>query len=187
MDTRDIETLERLVGVLRIEQRKNATAHGLQMVHHDILDYLGRCNRYSDTMQSVCEFLGLTKGTVSQSLKLLEENGYIKKTPDVNDGRVQHLHLTDAGREYVWGCDTLTRELFENITVSHAYGRVFGTILNDVLWQLQMQRNRKGFMQCRTCRHNRLQAEGRFFCGLTSEELSAEDTQKICREHEFAG
>lgn len=185
MDRQDIETLERLVGVLRIEQRNHATGHGLQMVHHDIMDYLARCNRYSDTLQSICEFLGLTKGTVSQSVKLLEEKGYINKTSDLRDGRVQRLQLTEQGREYMWAGDVLSREIFEGVSVDSAYGRIFGTILNDILWQIQIKRNRKGFMQCRTCRHNRLHNDNKFFCGLTSEPLTAEDAQKICREHEY--
>ena len=185
MDSRDIETLERLVGLLRIEQRQHATVNQLQMVHHDILDYLSRCNRYSDTAQALCDFLGLTKGTISQSIKLLEGRGYLAKVADDKDGRVHHLQLTDAGREYVWGSDSLTREIFGGVTLNATYHKIFGTMLTDILWQVQMNRKRKGFMQCRTCRHNRLQSDNKYFCGLTGEDLSVDDTQKICREHEF--
>ena len=186
MEYTDLDALERLAGLLRIEQRHHATAAGLQSAHHDILEYLSRCNRYSDTMQTVAEYMGLTKGTVSQSIKLLEEKGYIKKNSDIRDGRVQHLQLTDRGREYVWGADSQTRRIFESINVNPAYARVFGTILNDILWQMQMRQGKKGFLQCRTCRHNRMQDDGTSLCGLTLEPLGAEDAQKICREHEFA-
>jgi len=182
----DIDVLERLVSLLRIEQRHHATTSGLQMVHHDILDYLARCNHYSDMAQAVTEYLGLTKGTVSQSIKLLESKGYIEKRTDAKDARVQHLRMTDTGREYIWASDSKVRELFDGVVLSNPYGKIFGTVLNDILWQMQMRRDRQGFMQCSTCSHNRLQADGRFFCGLTSEELTTEDTQKICREHEFA-
>lgn len=157
------------------------------MVHHDILDYLSRCNRYSDTLQAVTEYLGLTKGTVSQSVSLLVEKGFIEKNQDARDGRIQHLNLTPAGQEYIWQSDTDTRGLFEGISVSPAYIRVFGTILNDILWQMQTRQGMKGFGQCRSCRHNKTLEDGSFMCGLTLEALASEDTQKICREHEFAG
>lgn len=186
MDLNDLDSLERLAGLLRMDQRHLATTAGLQMVHHDILEYLSRCNRYSDTMQAVTEYLGLTKGTVSQSIKLLKEKGYIEKIADTKDGRVQHLHLTESGGEYIWGADSRTRAVFEGININPAYARVFGTILKDVLWQMQMRQNKKGFLQCHTCRHNRALEDGTFMCGLTLEALDAEDTQKICREHEFA-
>jgi len=187
MEYAQLNTLERLAGLLRNDQRRHATLSGLQMVHHDILDYLSRCNRYSDTLQAVTEYLGLTKGTVSQSVTLLTERGFIEKKADARDGRVQHLRLTQAGQEYIWQSDTDTRSLFEGISVSPAYARVFGTILNDILWQIQARRGMKGFGQCRSCRHNRPQEDGTFLCNLTQESLTPEDTQKICREHEFAG
>ena len=187
MDLSDLDSLERLAGLLRIEQRRHATEAGLQMVHHDILEYLARCNRYSDTVQAVTEYLGLTKGTVSQSIKLLEQKGYVTRSADLRDGRVHHLCLTDSGRELMWEADSQTRTVFEDINVNPAYARIFSTILKDVLWQMQMRQGKKGFLQCGSCRHNRAQEGGAFLCGLTLEALSVEDTQKICREHEFAG
>lgn len=186
MDLNDLDSLERLSGLLRMEQRQLATAAGLQMVHHDILEYLSRCNRYSDTMQAVTEYLGLTKGTVSQSIKLLEEKGYIEKIADSKDKRVHHLHLTESGAEYIWGADSRTRAVFEGININPAYARVFGTILKDVLWQMQMRQDKKGFLQCHTCRHNRRLEDGSSLCGLTLESLDDAEIQKICREHEFA-
>ncbi|MFN2812475.1 MarR family winged helix-turn-helix transcriptional regulator, partial [Escherichia coli] len=65
------------------------------------LHYLARCNRYSDTPLGVTEYLGLTKGTVSQSLKVLEGRGLISKLPDARDRRSVHLRLTDAGRALI--------------------------------------------------------------------------------------
>ncbi len=66
-----------------------------------VFHYLARCNRYSDTPLGVTEYLGLTKGTVSQSLKVLEGRGLISKLPDARDRRSVHLRLTDAGRALI--------------------------------------------------------------------------------------
>ncbi len=65
--------------------RKFATEEGLQLVHVEILQYLSVCNRYSDTTQTISEYLGQTKGSISQSLSNLEENGYIKRTHEKLD------------------------------------------------------------------------------------------------------
>ena len=64
--------IERLANVLRQEVRAEGQSLGLQPVQQEALYYLSICNRYSDTTLAVTEYLGLTKGTVSQSLKVLE-------------------------------------------------------------------------------------------------------------------
>ena len=70
----------------------------LQPVHMQVLDYLQRANRFSDTPLAVGEYLGLTKGNISQRLNVLENLDLIRKTADEYDGRVVHLRVTSAGK-----------------------------------------------------------------------------------------
>ena len=89
-DSQDL--LERLNNLLRMEMRAFGLSYGLLPVQIEALTYLTRCNRYSDTPQAVTEYLGLTKGTVSQSLKVLEQKGFFgkfrtKKIIDYPSGR----------------------------------------------------------------------------------------------------
>lgn len=67
--------LERLTSLMRAWSREQPLVAELQPVQLSALHYLARCNRYSDTPLGVTEYLGLTKGTVSQSLKVLEGGG----------------------------------------------------------------------------------------------------------------
>ena len=82
------ELLACLSRVLQGEQRQQAVAAGLPAVQWTILHYLRQANRYSNTPQALGEYLGLTKGTVSQSLKRLEARGWVKRVADARDGRV---------------------------------------------------------------------------------------------------
>ena len=66
-----------------------------------VLHYLSVCNRYSDTPMAVTEYLGQTKGTVSQTLKVLEKKALLFKEPDKDDKRVMHLKLTEQGQAAV--------------------------------------------------------------------------------------
>ena len=95
--------LERIGNLLRSEEKARGAAVGLQSVHLRILGYLSRCNRYSNTPAGVTEYLGTTKGTVSQSINILEQRGFIEKRADENDGRVVRLLLTTEGRSFVEG------------------------------------------------------------------------------------
>jgi DNA-binding MarR family transcriptional regulator len=64
-------SIERMVALIRSEERKKCTEFGLQPVHFQMLDYISRCNRYSDTPAALASYLGMTRGTVSQTLLLL--------------------------------------------------------------------------------------------------------------------
>lgn len=90
-DTPTFRLIERISNLLRSEERKQYAALGLQPVHFQLLDYLTRCNQFSNTLVVVAEYLGLTKGTVSKSIQLLERKNYLLKLPDANDRRVTHL------------------------------------------------------------------------------------------------
>ena len=74
-----------------------AVAHRKRPVQLEVLHYLSQCNRYSDTVQSVTDSLGQTKGTVSQTLRILEARRLVRKLPDSTDRRVVHLKVTPAG------------------------------------------------------------------------------------------
>jgi DNA-binding MarR family transcriptional regulator len=92
------DLIERMSALIRSEERKKCTSLGLQTVHLQALNYVSLCNKYSDTPAALANYLGMTRGTVSQTLSLLEKKGYLKKTSDTKDRRVVHLTLLPEGR-----------------------------------------------------------------------------------------
>jgi DNA-binding MarR family transcriptional regulator len=176
--------IERLGSLLRSEQRRLGAPHSLEPVHLQALAYLLRANRYSDTPIGVAEFLGLTKGNVSQRLMALERAGLLSRHPDADDGRVVHLAPTARARALLralmpppgWRTALRTAGIDEAALES---------ALAALLAGLQRANARRTFGQCRTCRFLRRE-NGGFVCGLTSEPLTASDTELLCREHETA-
>lgn len=175
-------TLERLCNLLRTDVRQRALRHGLRPVHVEALLYLARCNRYSDTPQAVTEFLGSTKGTVSQTLKVLERKELLVKRPDADDGRVVRLRLTSTGRD-------LAEELAagplspDALVTDSGRGERLSEDLRDLLGEMQRTAGHRSFGACRTCRYFRRDEAG-YRCGLTHETLTAADSLLLCREHE---
>ncbi|WP_420831674.1 MarR family transcriptional regulator [Bathymodiolus japonicus methanotrophic gill symbiont] len=49
-------------------------------MHFQVLEYLSLCNKYSDTPAAIANYLGMTRGTVSQTLIIFEKRAYIKKS-----------------------------------------------------------------------------------------------------------
>ncbi len=176
--------LERISNLLRAEARQASANMGLQPVHLQVLSYLSQCNRYSNTTAAVTEYLGATKGTTSQTLRLLEKKGYIERQVDTNDRRIQHLQLSEAG------C-----ALLKKMTPPHFFRQANQQLLvldNDasdpehflsrLLRELQIANESNTFGVCQTCHF--FQSDGKTHqCGLTHERLQNSDITKICREH----
>nr|WP_318486605.1 MarR family winged helix-turn-helix transcriptional regulator [Photobacterium leiognathi] len=181
------QLLERIGNLLRNETRACLVEHGLLPVQLDALCYLSICNRFSDTPKAVTEYLGLTKGTVSQSLKVLESKGYVSKTQDPNDKRITHITLTAQGEALI--AKTQPSQLLKNVWEDNAItnygldGEVLQQQLESLLLTMQQQNKCKSFGVCKTCKHNQPLTDGTHLCGLTQLALSRSDIQKICIEH----
>lgn len=178
--------LERLSGLLRGDLRSLLAEQGLQPVQLEALAYLARANRYSDTPKAVTEYLGQTKGTVSQTLKVLENRGLLTKRPDSEDRRVTHLVVSPAGRELL----ARTRPAPLLRAAAQSLPEKDMEDLQDrlvtLLAAMQAANGFRRFGQCAGCRYNQPGEAGGFWCGLTREPLSREDVQLICREFEAA-
>ena len=177
------QLLERIGNLLRAEQRLVGNELGLQEVHLQVLFYLSRCNRYSNTPLGVSDYLNATKGTISQSLKVLEKKGYIVKEADANDRRVVHLILTTQGQKLLK--QFVPPFLFTNAVkeLSDEQVKSLATQLSLLLSKLQKANRARSFGVCHTCQFF-LREEDGFRCGLTQEALSHDDSFRICREHE---
>ena len=174
--------LERLGALLRNDARQRGLPYGLLPVQVEALLYLARCNRYSDTPQAVTEFLGSTKGTVSQTLKVLERDGLVAKRTDPADRRVVRLRLTTQGQELA--TELSVPPLLEDaLLVDRPRAERLRKDLNDLLIAMQLGGGHRTFGACNTCRFFLSKDDG-FRCGLTKEPLSPADTRLICREHE---
>ncbi|NMF91594.1 MarR family winged helix-turn-helix transcriptional regulator [Aromatoleum petrolei] len=177
------DLLHCLARALQGEVRQRAVERGLLPVHGQVLGFLRAANRYSNTLQVLAEYLGQTKGTVSQTVQLLERKGLVRRDVDARDRRVTRLSLTDAGRR-----------LIAEIETDGAWTAALGAldagetadatrVLTNLLRQWQGARGGATFGVCRSCAHFRIEGAAAFRCGLTGEVLSEFDSGQICREH----
>ena len=180
-ETSTYELLERLSNLLRAEEREAGLREKLQPAQLSALLYLSRCNRFSNTPAAVTDFLGVTKGTVSQTLMALERRGLVEKFVDDADGRVVRLRLTAAGRRVV--DESLPPPGFRTATAGAPAD--LEAALRGLLTAWLRARNGRSFGVCGSCRHLQRRQAG-FRCGLIGEPLERAETDKICREHEAA-
>jgi len=184
-DTREIHDLiERLGNLVRADVRAVCSEYGVRPVQLQVLRFLTQCNRYSDTPQAVTEYLGLTKGTVSQTIKVLEKKGLLGKHDDVADRRLVHLKPTPKGRRLVERAVPAKSLVSGLQQLAGPEANAVEKVLHDLLQSIQKANGYKTFAPCHTCHFNQ-RHDGRFFCGLTQEPLRDREVLLICREHEY--
>jgi DNA-binding MarR family transcriptional regulator len=181
-DTNSFRLFERISILLEAEERKGCTARGLKLVHARILDYLAQCSSHSDTPLAVADYLGLTKGTVSQSISLLERKGYLHKTPDSEDKRVVHLSLSTMGRALLAELKPLNIFAQADQLLATQQVKTVGEALNSVLLALQQSSHAKSFGVCSSCTHFVAQ-EYDNHCTAAQSLVSQDDADRICRHH----
>lgn len=171
--------LERLGALIQQSVRDEAARHDLLPIHIQILHYLARANRYSDLPIAIAEYFGITRGTVSQSLAVLERKGLLIKQPDAGHGKRVHLRLTPAGAMVL--DDSWAERLEQALGGPPAEAEALEATLRRLLSGLQRINGQRAFGICRQCSHFLIEPSGAR-CGLTGESLASGQTTRICRE-----
>ncbi len=162
-------------------------AEGLNPAQWEALRYLCRANRKSRTPTALADYLGTTKGTASQTLKALESKGYVQRVPSPKDKRAVLLNLSEDGwavldRDPLKIIETAAQELGEDLGVAQG-------LLNRLV--LGVQRGGaaiKSYGVCEGCvdfcrESDEADGVAPHQCGLTTEPLTVDDSQKICANH----
>ena len=185
-ETMQSDSAERVAALIeRIGRLITADAHeeGLQPVQWEALRYLTRANRFSKTAAALTAYLGLTKGTVSQTLKVLEAKELLCKHVDRKDRRSNRLSLTPKAQRLMRN-DPLVGIQRAIDALPASTRRLLARGLEAVLSNRLAARNRQPFGDCRDCRYfGRNHPLGRpHFCQLLGEKLSASESNSICFE-----
>lgn len=178
-----LDLVDRLANLMRAEYRRVGSEEGLQPVHVQALMFLENANRFSNTPQALAEYLGLTKGTVSQSLMLLDRHGLIERYQDEIDKRVVRLRLSPLGEAFLdeSGPAVLWQSASRDISASRI--RYSVSVLRAILFELQNQNGGPPFGVCNTCVYCQRKSQRIHHCAWFGERLSGPETRKICREH----
>lgn len=182
-----LDLVSRLGNLMRTEGRRVGQDEQLQSVHVEALVYLSKANRYSNTPQALAEYLGITKGTASQSLLLLDRRGLIERYQDDLDRRVVRLRLAATGEQFLY--DAQPQLAWQHATRNISPNRIRNAVsaLRETLTTFQLDNEGTAFGECAGCQHfERLSARA-YRCGLMGDRLSGPDTRKICWLYEEKG
>jgi DNA-binding MarR family transcriptional regulator len=177
-----IDRLDRLA-------RSGEAAGDLNPAQWEALRFVARANRFSRTPAALAEYLGSTRGTVSQTLIALEQKGHVSREPSPRDRRSVMLELTALGSQALKQDPILTLAADLEDAAPHQLEATV-EVLSGALRAMITRNGGRAFGACYTCRHfRRSGGSGRstpHHCALLDEPLSEADSRAICVEQDGA-
>jgi DNA-binding MarR family transcriptional regulator len=155
-------------------------AHGLNPAQWESLRFLNRANRYSRSPSTLAEYLGTTKGTASQTLRALEDKGYIQRCRDCADRRGVSLDLTVEGRALL-KLDPM-QDLAKAVAgLSAPCSERLAEGLSQLLGHMRSRCGKSEFGVCGRCSHLVTPgSEESNRCGLTGDKLGPDECKQLC-------
>lgn len=161
---------------------------GLNPAQWEALRFVARANRYSRTPTALAEYLGSTKGTVSQTLIALENKGLITRCKKTCDRRQVELCVTEAGeamlaRDPMRTLERAAAAMADDLAPHLVKG------LSRLLHDLQNRHQVLEFGVCHDCSlfcvNGAQTRTGE--CGATGDAISTPETKKICVNYKATG
>jgi len=148
------------------------------------LRYFSSANRFSRTVSAFAEFHGTTRGTASQTIKSLVQNGYLTRKRSTSDGRSIDLTLTNKSKKL------LAEDPFELLvdaasSLSNSASHTVEHSLERMLRRMVQQQGKRHFGKCPNCKYfqeDGCYANGNadYCCTLVDEPLKEAETQQLC-------
>ena len=157
---------------------------GLSPAQWEALRYVAHANRYSRNPSALADFLGATKGTISQTLIALEEKGHLRRERGAPDRRAVRLELTASGEALLVRDPLLCLERAAEALPAKQRAALSGG-LNQLLRELQSRCGSSSFGVCEECQlfgaeDAAGEMSGPHRCGLTGEPICEIESQQIC-------
>ncbi len=164
-------------------------ADGLNPAQWEALRFLAQANKYSRSPTALADYLGATKGTVSQTLIALESKGLITRCKKTEDRRQVDLCLTEAGQAML-GKDPMQTLEQATMDVADELGAEMVKGLSRLLHDLQTRNQINEFGVCQDCSLFCVNSQAALAaldvgpvngtCGNTGETIDVAEKTKIC-------
>ena len=184
LDSKIIVALERISEVFRVLLWQEGKELGLSPIQIQLLIFIALHEAKYCKVSYLAQEFQVSKPTISDAVKVLEQKGLIEKIADTNDTRSYHIILSAKGREI-----TPKLALFSN-TIQSALAPMPTNQKNE-LWQsllsimVFLQKSELVSLQrmCFNCA-NYQNRQGLHFCNMLQTNLQNEDIRIDCNEHQ---
>lgn len=157
---------------------------GLTAAQWAVLRYFAQANRFSRTPSAFAAFHATTRGTASQTIKSLENQGYLTRIRSEEDKRSVRLVLTEKARG-ILANDPLESLVRAADSLAPSVQGNFANALQRMLGQVSQERGKPPFGTCTSCQYLASddccgKGQTPYACGFTSEPLLPEELNGVC-------
>ena len=185
INTKIVASLEKLSGIFWILLQTSAKDHGLSATQLQLLLFI---KYHPSPLQRRVAFMAkefnVTKATISDSVKSLEQKGLIQRVTDPEDSRSAILSLTGKGETLAAATKNFTTPLdnaVDGLSVEQKEYLLYSVF--DLIFRLNQTGIISTQRMCYNCQHYSGNRQEQHYCNLVSQPLKLEDLRLDCGEY----
>lgn len=185
IESKIIASLERVSQAFRVLLWKESKEHALSPIQVQVLIFLLHHSDQKRKVSYLADEFNMTKATISDTIKTLEQKLLIKKEYEPQDTRSYIIHLTKEGKVFAEQTSLFTNQIQVPIEKLHPSDKenLLLTLL-DIIHHL----NKSGVItiqrMCLTCQFYKAnQEDQKHFCTLLNTSLTDNELRIDCPEH----
>lgn len=186
-ESKIVASLERIAQAFRVLLWQESKAFSLSPIQVQVLIFLLHHSDEKRKVSYLAEEFNMTKATISDTIKTLEQKKLIAKVYEPHDTRSYIIYLTKKGEDIAAKTSFFTKEIRTPIDKLHPDDKE-----NLLLSLMSVIRhlNRSGVItiqrMCMTCFYYQSSGKGqKHFCKLLNQHLHVKDLRVDCPEHQM--
>ncbi len=186
-ESKIVASLERIAQAFRVLLWQESKAFSLSPIQVQVLIFLLYHSSEKRKVSYLADEFNMTKATISDTIKTLEQKNLITKEYEPHDTRSYIIHLTKKGKDIAGKTSLFTKEIRTPVDQLHPDDKE-GLLLSLLNIIRHLNRSEVITIQrmCMTCTYYRPSAKGqKHFCKLLNQPLYTKDLRVDCPEHKI--
>ncbi len=185
IESRIVASLERISQAFRVLLWQESKEFSLSPIQVQVLIFLLHHSEEKRKVSYLADEFNMTKATISDTIKTLEQKTLITKEYKQEDTRSYSIHLTKNGKDIAAKTSFFSTEIREPIDKMHEEDKE--NLLLSLMGIIR-HLNKAGVItiqrMCMTCSYYQSSAKGqKHYCRLLAQPLQTEDLRIDCPEH----
>ncbi|TAH37932.1 MAG: MarR family transcriptional regulator [Bacteroidetes bacterium] len=187
IESRIVASLERVSQAFRVLLWNESKEYSLSPIQVQVLIFLLHHSDQKRKVSYLADEFNMTKATISDTIKTLEQKQLIKKVYEAHDNRSYTIHLSKKGKEIADRTSQFAKQIQAPIDKLHSADKENLLLsLLDIIHHL----NKSGVItiqrMCFTCHFYKANKDGhKHFCGLLNTKLADTELRIDCAEHKL--
>ena len=186
-ESKIVASLERISQAFRVLLWQESKEHALTPIQVQVLIFLLHHGEQKRKISYLALEFNMTKATISDTVKTLDQKGLIYKEFEMHDARSYIIHLTPKGKEIADQTSLFTKEIRKPLEELNPVDKENLMLsLFNVIRHLNQAEVITPQRMCDTCAYFEPSKDGNNpFCKLLNQDLLVKDLRLDCPEHEL--